>query len=297
METLPRRMPEPWETLCYKNKHPRDDRITFYEPTHTYSLDGTSKGLISGTGFIHSFFGHFNADEIIDNMMKSPKWPQNKYFGMSREQIKKKWDDNRDDASGRGTAMHLGIEQFMNGAYDVILPEIKESREFQFFLNFWREFGDDLEPYRAEWSVFSEEHKLCGQIDMLFRRKSDGKFVIYDWKRSKQIDTSNDFNRKGLAPLHHLDDCNYWHYSLQLNIYRWILENLYDIPIADMYLIICHPNNGNFIRMRLSRLQAEVEAMLDCRKQALKEKWPQPVKLPLPEDFEEEKEDYGFLED
>lgn len=290
-------MPEPWETLCYKYKHPRDDRISFYEPTHTYTLDGTSKGLISGTGFMHSFFGHVDTDEVITKMMASPNWPKKKYYGMTREQIKKEWDDLKNDASTRGTAMHLGIEQFLNGATDVILPEIKASKEFQYFLNFWKDYGHDLEPYRAEWSVFSEEHKLCGQIDMLFRRKSDGKFVIYDWKRSKEIKTSNDF-QKGLAPLDHLDDCNYWHYTLQLNVYRWILENLYDIPIAEMYLIICHPNNNNYIRMRLNRLQDEVEAMLACRKRALDEKWHQPVKLPLPEEKGTMVEDdYAFLQD
>jgi hypothetical protein len=289
-------MPEPWETLCYKNHHPRDDRITFYEPTHTYTLDGTSKGLISGTGFIHSFFGHVDSDEVIAKMMKSKKWPESKYFGMTPTQIKKQWDDLKNDASTKGTAMHLGIEQFLNGAYDVILPEIKESKEFKYFLNFWAKFGDDLEPYRAEWSVFSEAHKLCGQIDMLFRRKSDGKFVIYDWKRSKEIKTSNDY-QKGLAPLNHLDDCNYSHYTLQLNIYRWILENLYDIPIAEMYLIICHPNNNNFIRMRLNRLQDEVEAMLACRKRALDEGWHESVKLPLPEENPIVEDDYAFLQD
>jgi hypothetical protein len=275
-------MPEPWETLCHKNYHPRDDRITFTESTHTYTIDGSSKGIISGTGFLHQFFGHFNAKKTIEKMMKSPNWPNSKYYGMTADAIAKQWTDSGKDASTKGTAMHLGIEQFMNGAYDVILPEVKESKEFQYFMNFWKDFGDDLEPYRAEWSVFSEAHMLCGQIDMLFRRKSDGKFLIYDWKRSREIRTSNEY-QKGLAPLDHLDDCNYWHYSLQLNVYRWILEHLYDMEIADMYLIICHPENTNYKRMRLNRMDEEVEAMLACRKRAIDEKWSEPVKLPIPE--------------
>ena len=291
-------MPEPWETLCHTNYHPRDARITFTESTHTYTIDGSSKGLISGTGFLHQFFGHFNAKQTIEKMMKSPNWPNSKYYGMTADAIAKQWSESGKDASTKGTAMHLGIEQFMNGAYNVILPEVKESKEFQYFMNFWKDFGHDLEPYRAEWSVFSEEHMLCGQIDMLFRRKSDGKFLIYDWKRSREIRTSNEY-QKGLAPLDHLDDCNYWHYSLQLNVYRWILENLYDMEIADMYLIICHPENANYKRMRLNRMDDEVEAMLACRKRAIQEGWPQPVKLPLPEvpvaDGEEDS-DYCMLD-
>jgi ATP-dependent exoDNAse (exonuclease V) beta subunit len=295
-------MPENWETLCHKYHHERDDRITFYEPTHTYTIDGSSKGIISGTGFLHQFFGHFDAKKTIEKMMRSAKWPANKYYGMTAAQIEKQWSDSGKDASTKGTAMHLAIEQFLNGAEDVILPEIKETIEFQYFMNFWQDHGGDLEPYRAEWSVFSEAHMLCGQIDMLFRRKSDGKFLIYDWKRSREIKTSNDF-QKGLAPLDHLDDCNYWQYSLQLNLYRWILENLYSMEIAEMYLIICHPDNKNYRRMRLNRLEDEVVAMLDCRKRALDEKWPHPVKLPVPEPTHThthgmvKDSEYGFLDD
>ena len=292
-------MPEPWETLCHKNYHPRDDRITFYEPTHTYTIDGSSKGIISGTGFLHQFFGHFDAKKTIKKMMTSPKWPQSKYYGMTADQIEKQWSDSGKDASTKGTAMHLAIEQFLNGATDAILPEVAETCEYQYFLNFWRDHGEDLEPWRAEWSVFSEEHMLCGQIDMLFRRKSDGKFLIYDWKRSREIKTSNTF-QKGLAPLDHLDDCNYWHYTLQLNLYRWILEHLYNMEIADMYLIICHPENKNYKRMRLNRLDDEIEAMLDCRKRALDVKWHMPVLLPTPEapvpKGTQVSDDYAFLD-
>jgi ATP-dependent exoDNAse (exonuclease V) beta subunit len=288
-------MPESWETLYHIHSHPRDERITFYEPTHTYTIDGSSKGIISGTGFLHAFFPHFDAKATIKKMMASPKWPSSQYYGMTAEQIEKHWSDKGKDASTAGTAMHLAIEQFMNGAYHVILPEIKETKEFQYFMNFWTDHGADLEPWRAEWSVFSEEHKLCGQIDMLFRRKSDGKFLIYDWKRSKEIKTSNSFG-KAFSPLDHLDDCNYWHYTLQLNVYRWILENLYGMEIADMFLIICHPDNKNYKRMRLNRLEKEVEDMLACRKRAVDLNWKSPVMLPIPEIHASE-EDYGFLDD
>ncbi len=285
-------MPEPWETLCHTHYHPRDDRITFYEPTHTYTIDGSSKGIISGTGFLHQFFPHFDAKATIKKMMSSPKWPANKYYGMTAQEIEQLWSNKGKEASTAGTAMHLAIEQFLNGAHEVILPEVRQTTEFQYFMNFWRDFGDDLEPWRAEWSVFSEEHMLCGQIDMLFRRKSDGAFLIYDWKRSREIKTSNEFSN-GLPPIQHLEDCNYWHYTLQLNLYRWILEHLYGMKIAEMYLIICHPENGNYKRMRLNRLDSEIYDMLACRKRALEAKHSKPVLLPMPEPEEE----YDFLDE
>lgn len=272
---------EPWMSLAVKNRHPRDANITFYEPTHTYTIKGSSEGIISGTGFLHQFFGHFDAKATIKKMMSSPKWPSSPYYGMKADEIEKMWSDKGKDASTAGTAMHLAIEQFLNGAEDIIVDSVKQTPEWNYFMNFWRDCGDDLEPYRTEWEVWSEDHLLCGSIDMVFRRKSDGKFLIYDWKRSREIKTSNQW-QKGLPPLEHLDDCNYWHYTLQLNVYRWILENLYNMEIADMYLVICHPDNKNYRRMRLNRLDDEVEAMLACRKRALDMKWPAPVLLPCP---------------
>jgi len=276
-------MPEPWMTLLHTNAHPRDADIQFDEPTHVYTVQGSSKGIISCTKFLHEFFGHFDAKGTIKKMMASPKWTESKWYkpGITAKEIEEQWNANGREASGAGTAMHLAIEQFLNGSEHVILPHIKETTEWRYFMNFWREHGGDLEPYRTEWEVWSEDHKLAGQIDMVYRRKSDGKFLIYDWKRSKEIKTENKF-QTGLPPIQHLPDCNYWHYTLQLNVYRWFLENLYGLEIEDMYLLVLHPDNKNYKRVRLNRMDEEVEAMLNCRLRAVKEGLKQAVVLPLP---------------
>ena len=276
-------MPEPWMTLLHTNAHPRDADIQFDEPTHVYTVQGSSKGIISCTKFLHEFFGHFDAKGTIKKMMASPKWTESKWYkpGITAKEIEEQWNANGREASGAGTAMHLAIEQFLNGSEHVILPHIKETTEWRYFMNFWREHGADLEPYRTEWEVWSEDHKLAGQIDMVYRRKSDGKFLIYDWKRSKEIKTENKF-QTGLPPIQHLPDCNYWHYTLQLNVYRWFLENLYGLEIDDMYLLVLHPDNKNYKRVRLNRMDEEVDAMLNCRLRAVKEGLKQTVVLPLP---------------
>jgi hypothetical protein len=279
-------MPEQWQQLAFKNTHPRDARLRFYEPTHTYYIDGSSENVTSCTGFLHQFFPHFDAAGTIKKMMKSPKWPQSKYYGKTAEEIEKGWSDSGKEASGLGTAMHLAIEQFLNGAEDRIPPEVKETPEWKYFENFWADCGHDLEPYRMEWEVFSEPHLLCGSIDGVFRRKSDGKIVIYDWKRSKNIKTENTFEN-GYHPVSHLPNTNYWHYTLQLNTYKWFLESVYGLEVGDLYLVILHPNNKNYRRIRLNFLEQEVLDMLECRKRAVdqvKAGGPyQPVIMPMPE--------------
>ena len=98
-----------WQRLAVVNKHERDDRIQFEEETHTYTIDGVRKGWTSCTGFLHNFFGHFDADAVIAKMMSSSKWVESKYYGMTAEAIKKQWSDKGAASSAAGTRMHLDI--------------------------------------------------------------------------------------------------------------------------------------------------------------------------------------------
>jgi hypothetical protein len=66
-----------------------------------------------------------------------------------------------------------------------------------------------------------------------------------------------------------LPDTNYWHYTLQLNIYKYFLENYYGLKITDLCLVILHPDNKNYKLIRLNILEDEVVEMLQCRKRAL----------------------------
>ena len=260
-----------WQRLAVKHAHPRDARITFDEPTHTYAIDGSREGYISCTTFIHTFFDHFDADAVIAKMRKSRKWPESKYYGMTDEEIKAGWDKNRDEASSAGTRMHLDIEHWYNCepignlAPDAWEPQAgTEWDYFQAFERKWR-IPQGFEPLRTEWLVFKEDIKLAGSIDMVFK-KPDGTLAIYDWKRAKEIRYENVW-QSGLPPLDHLPDTNYWHYSIQLNIYRIVLEEKYGATVSEMALVVLLPNNHSFRVIRVNRMEAEVEAMFETRHQ------------------------------
>ena len=260
---------QPWMTLALRNRHPRDNQIYFDEPTHIYTVNGSSAGYCSITKFLHHFFPEFHADDIIKKMMNSKKWPQSKWYGMSPEAIKAAWNANGKEASEAGTAMHLGIEMVMNGAEVEVAPEVKLTKEWEYFWNYWREDEKTYEPWRTEWEVWDEDLKLAGSIDMIYRNKKDGTFAIYDWKRAKEMKMENNF-ATGFGPLAHFPDTNYWHYTCQLNMYRWLLEKHYGVKISEMALIVLHPNNKNYIRYKLNRLEEEIEEMVEARRQAVK---------------------------
>lgn len=251
---------EPPTYLKEKNPHPRDDRILFDEPTHTYTIDGDSNYL-SVTTFNHKLFEHFDADKIISNMRKSKNWESSKYYGMTDIEIKAAWDKNRDNAAQAGTKMHYDIECYYNEC-----PNDNDSIEYQYFLNFKNHFPE-LKAYRTEWTVFHEELKLAGSIDMVFENEK-GELLIYDWKRSKEIVKTSNWNKfSNNEIISHIPDTNYWHYCLQLNTYKAILEAKYDKKVVGLYLVCLHPENKNkdFQRIKVVDLQDEVLNLFEHR--------------------------------
>ena len=262
-----------WQRLAVVNPHPRDARITFDEASHTYTIDGSRQGWTSCTQFIGGFYEHFDPDTVIANMMRSRKWPASPYYGMTAEAIKTQWSDSGTAASGAGTQMHLDIEHYYNAepvgnlAGDDYTPTPgPEWDYFQAFERRWRQ-ARGFVPFRTEWLVFKEDIKLAGSIDMIYT-KPDGTLAIYDWKRTKELKYENKW-QKMKAPLDHLPDTNYWHYSLQLNIYRRVLQELYDVVVSELALVVLHPNQTSFRVVKLNMMDDEVEAMMESRRAAM----------------------------
>jgi ATP-dependent exoDNAse (exonuclease V) beta subunit len=257
---------EPPSYLKEKNPHPRDERILFDEPTHVYTIDGDSN-FTSVTTFNHKLFEAFDADKIIAKMKRSKNWKLgHRYFGKTDEEIKALWEKNRDEAAQAGTKMHYDIECYYNEC-----PNENDSVEYKYFKNFTEAFPE-LKPYRTEWTVFHEELKLAGSIDMVFQNENDD-LLIYDWKRSREIVRTNNWNKcSNIEIISHIPDTNYWHYCLQLNTYKAILEAKYDKKVVGLYLVCLHPENknNNFQRIKVVDLQEEVNDLFNFRLNELK---------------------------
>jgi ATP-dependent exoDNAse (exonuclease V) beta subunit len=252
--------------LAQINPHPRDSRIEFDEPTHVYTIDGDSN-YKSVTTWIHSFFPHFDADKIITKMRNGRGWgPDNKYYGMTDDEIKDGWKQNGREAAELGTAMHLNIEYYYNG--QDYIPGFTDTREHKLFSEYLRDHTE-YRPYRTEMTVFSKAYRLAGSIDMLYYDPKYGndpdRLIIADWKRSKEIRPSNRWER-GYPPLDNIDNCNYWHYCLQLNVYRMILEKYYGKKIREMFLVILHPNQAEYKKIMIPRVSKPIAKMLVKRK-------------------------------
>jgi len=266
--------------LANKNCHERDQYIQFFEEGHKYVvLFEPNIRYTSVTTWNHSHFPHFDADAVISNMMKGRGWKEgHKYWGLTADQIKAMWASNASAVSGAGTDLHFEIECFNNEPrlepeytnkelYDLYMinnRETHESRplEWKYFINFVKDFPN-LKPFRTEWVIYNEDVKISGSIDMIYENQ-DGTLSIYDWKRAKNITRVNNFNRFALPPqICHLPDSNFWHYALQLNTYKTIIEAKYGRTVRDLFLVRLHPDaeEQNYELIPLPDLSADVRAL------------------------------------
>ena len=310
--------------LAGQNPHPRDSHIHFDEGPHKYTIQGVdginpeTDEFTSVTTLVHKHFEHFDAKKVIAAMMRNQKkWndpiANAKYYGKTAEEIEEMWSKAGQEAAAAGTAMHHKIECFYNQPQQSLAPApATNSVEFQYFLNFNREYvsadeGATLRPYRTEWTVFHEEARIAGSIDMVYEMIEHSTttdtaapsqptttdsttpvsshplpqptqsvaatavggrnpLVIYDWKRCREITKTNRANKFATHPaIEHLPDTNFWHYALQLNIYKYILQTKYGKTVTDLYLIVLHPESQNYQRIKLPNLQTEVTELFEER--------------------------------
>lgn len=275
---------------------------------HYYIVDD-KKWKVSVTTYINEvLFEKFNEDQVIYKMMSSRNWPESKYYGMTSDAIKLQWEQIRTEASQLGLAMHTNLENYYHlmdfkdkchlvlmAAYKdpdcafsklplfllkAILLQYKKTldkvyrnnKEFSLFSRFLVDYPN-LVHYHIEWRIFEEETRFAGSVDMVYRDpERPNKFLIYDWKRSKEIKESNPWQRGRIPATAHLPDSNYWHFSLQLNIYKYILEKAYKMQISEMYILVLHPKQENYMRIAIPDLGKEVNDIVAYRKRQLNAK-------------------------
>ena len=133
-----------------------------------------------------------------------------------------------------------------------------------------------FKPFRTEWAIYDEDIKIAGTIDMLHCR--DGLFDIYDWKRSNKVLDSlgnpivhNSFGQTGKDKYRNIDDTPYWHYCLQQNLYRYILESKYKIKVGKMYLIIFSELQNDYKKLEVPYMDEAISLIIgDCKKGIMK---------------------------
>jgi len=280
--------------LADQTPHTLDAAVTFEEETHTYGVQYTcdgpfcKEGIISTSGFVHSFFGHFDPDKVIPKMRRGRNFVSSIYADMTNLEIKTLWEANGARASTRGTLLHFLLECHMNG-FDLAGSLYAGLEDVQAYFRWRKEYFEPagLVPFRTELRFSTgPDLRLTGTADLLAIRddhpppsQTGGVLSLHliDWKFSRGVKYENKFGT-GTGPCASLPDCNGSHYGLQQNIYRWFIETYHQewnwrghqytsVKIVDMQLAIFHRNHGaSGLLLVLEDQSAIVRSMLEVRR-------------------------------
>jgi len=253
-----------------------DREISFIEDGHRYQHSSGAELTSVSEVYMH-YFKKFDADY----------WAQRKArrMGLNPEALAERWACNGARASFAGTHLHRQIERYFNGDQHLdekcifnfigqYVGEVEEqidiSTELSYFGQFLKDHGAGLHPFRTEWVVYDLDLKMAGTIDLVCRT-GDREVELYDWKRSNKligddglpITTSRYIDAYGINGLEDVPDVSYWHYALQQNLYRYILEHNYGLEVKAMHLVVLHPANGSYHLITLPKCDSEVKLIVD----------------------------------
>lgn len=255
-----------WNKFFSLWRHPRDSSLEFNEELHQYRVL-KNHVFTSVTTLIGSFFPKFNPDRAVKCLKGGRKWtPEHKEWGKSDEEIKESWRKNGQEQARLGTTMHAWLEDYFNSCLTRKQPQNFPSEDIirrDQFIHFIRDHTH-LSPYRFEWQIYSEDIKVAGTVDALFWDRNEQtpgqppRLWLFDWKRSKGIEFYNRYEF-GFGPMAGVSHCNFEKYSVQLNMYTWMLERHYGVKIVGMALIVFHPNNSTYLKYDVPRKSELIE--------------------------------------
>lgn len=276
----------------------QNGNIAFVEETHKY-FDVTNPDAVftSVTTMIHEYTQPFDKDfwsayKALEKLLPKDKWNVEKKsllntkkfdkvllemheinendFNREQQFILDEWDNENRKSCERGTKIHADLENsFYQKKENIDISKFEIGGKFE-----CRKDYSDLDIENGIYPEYlisrvSEDGKLriAGQIDLLV--KKGNKIIIADWKTNKEIKTKSFFNSstktsvKMKFPLNNLDDCNYWHYTLQLSTYAWMIQKLNpEFEIEDLVLVH-FDHKDNMTVYHLPYLKEEVVKMLN----------------------------------
>ena len=276
----------------------QNGNIAFIEETHKYfDVTNPDAKFTSVTTMIHEYTQPFDKEfwsayKALEKLLPKDVWNVEKKsllnskkfdkvlldlhsisendFNKEQQGILDEWDNENRKSCERGTKIHADLENsFYQKKKDIDISKFEIGGKFE-----CRKDYSELDIENGVYPEYlisrvSEDGKLriAGQIDLLV--KKGNKITIADWKTNKKIETKSFFNNKTKTsvkmkfPLNNLDDVNYWHYTLQLSTYAWMIQKLNpEFEIEDLVLVH-FDHNDNMTVYHLPYLKTEVIKMLN----------------------------------
>jgi len=166
--------------------------------------------------------------EILKVLQGNPDWDkviekESERLGITPAGVKNQWTAKRE----KGTRVHKYIEEILIGVVpsDLIKAQRILIPEEIAFNEFWTKNKNEYQydPKHVEWVIGEEKLKIGGTVDLYVQDLSGTGPALIDWKTGK-FRTDGYNGQTLLAPFNDVPDSEWHRYSLQLSLYRLILE-------------------------------------------------------------------------
>lgn len=242
--------------------------MNFTELDHKYFTD-SGRVYTSVTTLLGKLKPYEDWEAILQKTAKKRK--------IDPEVLRAEWTREKDLSCEKGTAFHNKREQELINNGCVIYGDEK----LTVFQPIWEGETKKATSLKLEPGVYPEllmwldSIELAGQADYV-EVTNQNILNIKDWKTNKKIEFKGFTNWKGETkklnyPIGHLDNCNGSIYSLQLNMYAYIiLRHNPKLKLGTMTLVhITTDEEGNTIEIpyEVPNLQREIKVIIDLVKQ------------------------------
>ncbi len=227
------------------------NNIIFNEEAHLYHYDNQICTSVT------SIIGRYK--EPFDTLKIATSYAVKR--GLSVLDVIADWDEKKNSACDKGTHVHKYAElKFACKDYKVDSEESSAilHKCFGIVDAFYNDSKGKLIPIRSELVVGDKNRRLCGMIDQLFYNVKAKEFQIWDYKTNKAITTKNDYKKRMLNELWHLDECEFNTYSLQLGLYKKIIEENTNIKIGSSYICWINEVNDSYKPMKVANMDVEI---------------------------------------
>lgn len=239
--------------------------IKFFEEDHLY-LNGTEKYL-SVTSLLHKLEHEKDWEQILQKTAKKRK--------VDPDVLRQEWKDENTKSIEKGKAYHTKKEEEMMSSTQCT----EDGEVIPIYSCDWEDGVKVARPLKLDMGLYPEliiwmdSAKLAGQADVV--EVIDESINIYDYKTNKKLDfhgfTSWDGRKEMLKfPVAHMPACNGSIYSLQLNMYMYmLLKHNPSLKVGKMTLLhVIEDADMGFVEIpyEVPNLQKEIHSIINLYK-------------------------------
>ena len=203
-----------------------NDDIHLVPETHQYVLKrNKNQKFKSVTTILGEYFKKFDKISVSERLTDG----HSEYMHLTPAELRADWDAS----TQLGTDIHDEIDQYLKNDKPPTL------RRALLGINWLRQYLEvPMNKVMSEVILYSIELGIAGTVDILVEVPGTGAYEIIDWKTGKL-----DFeSHQGETAPHHITsnlmDCHFEKYTLQLSMYRYLLEKYYGFKIQNQ--VIAH---------------------------------------------------------